>query len=130
MQALLDHVRKGGDEAGFLVRYPELEAAALKAVVSLALEQLIQRERVAAAPPQGSLLPRYDDQGVLVNAAELRASLVTHRKVLCPACRVLVFRRWPEGWDAHAEHRCSGITAIEPAARKREFKRRYAHLFK
>jgi uncharacterized protein (DUF433 family) len=130
VQALLEHVRRNGDLDAFLARWPELDRELVLAVFALALEQLIQRERVAPAPPQGSLLPRYDEHGVIVNAGDLRSDQVTRRKVLCPACRALVFQLWPEGWDSHAEHRCSGITAIDPQARKREFKKRYQHLFR
>src|SRR4030095_957420 len=102
----------------------------VKAVLSLALEDLIRRERIPPAPPQVSLLPRTDGKDVIQNADELSADQVVGRKVLCPACRKLVFQSWPEGWDAHAEHRCAGVTATDPARRKTEFKKRYGHLFR
>ena len=43
----------------------------------------------------------------------------------CPACNQHLFKRWPFGWDTHAAHRCTGLTEIEPEARKKEFKRRF-----
>jgi hypothetical protein len=129
VQVLVDHLRTGGDLDAFLERCPELTRELVLAVCAHALDELIARERVPPAPPQGSLLPRVDQAGVIVNAADLRSDQVTNRKVLCPACRGLVFQKWPEGWDSHAEHRCSGVTAIDAEGRKREFKRRYRHLF-
>jgi len=51
-----------------------------------------------------------------------------HQRV-CPACGQHVFKRWPFGWDAHAAHRCAGVWAVDPEERKREFRRRYDHLF-
>ena len=43
----------------------------------------------------------------------------------CPACRQFVFKRWPWGWDAHAAHKCLGLTSDDPIARKHEYKRKY-----
>lgn len=43
----------------------------------------------------------------------------------CPACYQHEFKRWPLGWDAHAAHRCTGLTEVEPEARKKEFKCRF-----
>lgn len=48
---------------------------------------------------------------------------------ICPGCEDHVFKRWPFGWDSHAAHRCKGLSARDPAERKREFKRRFGHLF-
>ena len=47
----------------------------------------------------------------------------------CPGCEDYVFKRWPLGWDAHAAHRCGGLSARDPEERKREFKRRFGHVF-
>lgn len=102
----------------------------VREAVVLALEELIERERVLVGPPQRSLLPRLDGQGVVTNATELSADLIVGRKVLCPACRALVFQAWPEGWDSHAAHRCPGVHAIDSELRKTEFKRRFEHLFR
>lgn len=51
------------------------------------------------------------------------------RPMQCPACPN-VFQDFPLGWDAHAAHLCSGLTAVEPDGRKREYKARFGHLFK
>jgi hypothetical protein len=40
------------------------------------------------------------------------------------------FERWPEGWDAHAAHRCKGVDGDPPQVRKEEFKRVLKHLFR
>ena len=130
IEALLDSVRKGESVDRFLERFPELSREQVTAVLAHALAEVIERERIPPDPSQGSLLPRVDDRGVIVNAADLRPDQVVGKKVLCPACRSLVFKTWPEGWDAHAEHKCSGVTANDPARRKAEFKRRYGFLFR
>ncbi len=67
--------------------------------------------------------------GAILNATSLTAREVAEQLVLCPACQIKVFKSWPEGWDAHAEHRCKGLTASSGEERKTEFKRRFAHLF-
>jgi len=67
---------------------------------------------------------------VIINAAVLSADDVTHRRVICPACGKFEFQMWPEGWDAHAEHRCEGLTSGTPEERKKEFKSKLKHLFK
>ncbi|WP_414828397.1 DUF429 domain-containing protein [Alteromonas sp. H39] len=51
-------------------------------------------------------------------------SNVGHKRS-CPACHQHEFKRWPFGWDAHAAHRCNGLTEVELEARKKEFKRRF-----
>ena len=130
IEALLDSVRKGENVDRFLERFPELSSDQVTAVLAHALAEVIERERIPPDPSQGSLLPRVDDRGVIVNAADLRPDQVVGKKVLCPACRSLVFKTWPEGWDAHAEHKCSGVTATDPVRRKAEFKRRYGSLFR
>jgi uncharacterized protein (DUF433 family) len=130
VDALLDTIRRGESIDRFLDWHPDLTREQVNAVLAYALGELIERERIPPPPPQGSLLPRMDDRGVIVNAADLRPDQVVGRKVLCPACRSLVFKTWPEGWDAHAEHKCSGVTANDPARRKSEFKRRYGFLFR
>lgn len=130
LRVLLDHLGRGEDLDAFAEQHPDLSREQVLAVCAFALEDLIERERIPVGPPQGSLLPRIDREGVITNAAELGAYQVVRRKVLCPACREMVFQVWPEGWDSHAEHRCAGITATDAASRKAEFKRRYEHLFK
>ncbi len=129
LQVLLDSLKRGDGVARLLEAHPELSEAQVRAVLSWALEELIVRERLPIGPPQASLLPRVKD-GVITNTGELRADQVTGRKAVCPACGLLVFQSWPEGWDSHVEHRCAGVTAVSGEDRKAEFKRRYAYLFK
>ncbi len=50
------------------------------------------------------------------------------RPLKCPACAAM-FRNFPLGWDGHAAHKCSGLVARDPEARKHEFKERFGHLF-
>jgi uncharacterized protein (DUF433 family) len=130
VEALLDTIRRGESLDRFLDRFPDLTRDQVHSVLAYALGELIERERIPPAPPQGSLLPQVDGRGAIVNAADLRPDQVVGKKVLCPACRSLVFKTWPEGWDAHAEHKCSGLTANDSARRKTEFKRRYGYLFR
>jgi hypothetical protein len=47
----------------------------------------------------------------------------------CPACETFEFMQWPSGWDAHAAHRCEGLSGGDPETRKREFRRRFGALF-
>lgn len=69
--------------------------------------------------------------GTILNAAVLSADEVVHQRVLCPACMYMVFEKWPEGWDAHAAHRCEGVgPAGTPEERKAEFRRVLGHLFR
>jgi len=67
--------------------------------------------------------------GAITNAASLNARDIVHERVLCPCCEKKVFAMWPEGWDAHAEHKCEGLAPGTGEERKAEFKRRFAHLF-
>jgi hypothetical protein len=64
-----------------------------------------------------------------VSLDTLTARDVANQRVLCPVCETKVFKKWPEGWDAHAEHRCKRLTSSFSEERKAEFKRRFAHLF-
>ena len=68
--------------------------------------------------------------GTILNAAVLTAADVVHQRVLCPACMTKVFESWPEGWDAHAAHRCTALSEATPVKRKAEFKQALAHLFR
>jgi len=68
--------------------------------------------------------------GTVLNAAVLTADEVAHERVLCPACMLKVFESWPEGWDAHAAHRCEGVNLGTPEERKAEFRRVLGHLFR
>lgn len=73
---------------------------------------------------------RRGEGGEILNAVDLTAEEVVGERVLCPGCRQTVFASWPEGWDAHAAHRCGGAEGDTRAARKASFKRRFAHLFR
>lgn len=73
---------------------------------------------------------RRGEGGEILNAVDLTAEEVVGERVLCPGCRQTVFASWPEGWDAHAAHRCGGADGATRAARKASFKRRFAHLFR
>ncbi len=59
----------------------------------------------------------------------LAAGDVALRRVLCPACGTKIFEKWPLGWDAHAAHRCPGLSGATAEDRKTEFKNRFRHLF-
>jgi hypothetical protein len=68
--------------------------------------------------------------GTILNAAVLTDKEVAHQRVLCPACMDMVFDKWPEGWDAHAAHRCKGVDSASPEERKAEFRLVLGHLFR
>jgi len=72
------------------------------------------------------MAPKHD---VIRDVTNSTVDDVVHRRVLCPACGQKVFEMWPEGWDAHAEHRCAGLSGVTPEERKAEFKSRFRHLF-
>lgn len=74
--------------------------------------------------------PQLSQDGTILNAAVLTAADVAHNRVLCPACMEKVFAMWPEGWDAHAAHRCPGMEPGPAEARKAEFRRVLGHLFR
>lgn len=68
--------------------------------------------------------------GTILNAAVLSAGELALERVLCPACMLEVFEKWPLGWDAHAAHRCEGVSLGTPEERKAEFRRVLGHLFR
>lgn len=68
--------------------------------------------------------------GVILNPLDLSVGQVVHRKVACPACDDFIFKMWPEGWDAHAAWKCSGLESLEQDDRKLEFKKKFGHLFR
>ena len=74
--------------------------------------------------------PVVNSGGAVVNASTLRASQVVGEQVVCPACADKTFARWPDGWDAHAAHKCAALESKEPAARKVEYKATFRHLFR
>jgi hypothetical protein len=74
--------------------------------------------------------PQLSSMGTILNAAVLTPAQVIHKRVLCPACMEKEFVMWPEGWDAHAAHKCKGLDAESPEGRKAEYKRSLGHLFR
>jgi len=74
--------------------------------------------------------PIRNAKGTIVNAAVLTAEEVAHESVLCPACADMVFAMWPEGWDAHAEHKCAGVNGDTAEKRKADLKEMLKHLFR
>lgn len=130
LRTLVDHLQGGGTLDAYLEARPDLPPDLVREALALVLADFVDRERLPLGPPQGSLLPRTDGQGAITNATELTADLVVGRRVLCPSCRLMVFQSWPEGWDSHAAHRCSGLHSSDAELRKAEFKRRYEHLFR
>lgn len=129
VRALVDHLDRGGSLDEFVARYQQVSLEQAAAACALGLEALLHAVPLEPAEAQASLLPRLNAAGVIVNPEELSARQVVGRRVRCPACRALVFRSWPEGWDSHAAQRCRGLRSKEPAARKLEFKRRFEGLF-
>ena len=130
VRSLLEHLERGRSLEDFLATHPELGPQTVLDAMALGLEALLADVPLEAGPAQRSLLPRVDVAGVIVNAEELSVGQVVGKRVRCPACRMLVFRSWPEGWDGHAAVRCRGIEGKGASARKSEFKRRYAQLFR
>jgi uncharacterized protein (DUF433 family) len=130
VRALLDHLDQGGELESFLERHRNIPRDLVTAALALGLEALLELVPAAAPPAQRSLLARVDPTGAITNAEELRADQVIGRRVLCPGCRRLIFRSWPEGWDSHAAGRCRGISGTDPRARKAEFKQRFGSLFR
>jgi uncharacterized protein (DUF433 family) len=127
---LLEHLDRGKDVESFLAAHPGVHREVALEALALGLEALLADVPMEKAPSQASLLPRVDAAGVIVNAEELSVGQVVGKRVRCPGCRMLVFRSWPEGWDAHAAMRCRGLPGKDPEGRKTEFKRRYGHLFR
>ena len=72
--------------------------------------------------------PVTDDSGAILNAAVLHDSQVAGKRVRCPGCGVKVFEKWPEGWDAHAAHKCDGLEGRSEAEKKSEFKATFRRL--
>ena len=127
---LLEHLDKGKDLDAFLAAHPSLRAEVVQQALALGLEALLADLPLEPGPTQRSLLPRVDAAGVIINAEELAVDQVVGKRVRCPACKMLAFRSWPEGWDAHAAMRCRGISGSSPDARKAEYKRRFGQLFR
>ena len=80
--------------------------------------------------PTASGRIRRNADDVILNAAELTDTDVAMRCVLCPGCNEKIFEMWPEGWDAHAAHVCSGMSGTTGAERKAEYRRQFGYLFR
>ena len=130
VRALAESLDRGENLEAFFAAHPDLPRELALEALALGLETLLRDLPLEPGPSQRSLLPRHDAAGVILNAEELSVDQVVGKRVRCPACRMLAFRSWPEGWDAHAATRCRGIPDTTPEARKAEFKRRYGHLFR
>lgn len=107
------------------------------AYLSAWVAALSESDRVAlGTPPEDAIwIPRLPDGMGLDPAAKSPdkksggGSAAEHRR-MCPACGEKEFRRWPLGWDAHAAHKCTGLSEETPDARKTEFRTRFQHLFR
>ncbi|NOT10193.1 MAG: DUF433 domain-containing protein [Gemmatimonadales bacterium] len=130
VRSFLEHLDRGRDVESFLAANPTLDGRLVHEALAHGLEALLAVIPLEARPTQRSLLPRVDSAGIITNAEELSDGQVVGKRVRCPACRVLVFRSWPEGWDGHAGQRCRGLVGRDPEARKAEFKRRFGQLFR
>jgi len=130
VRKLVEHLDNGGDLESFLARYSALSRDTVLAALALGLEALTREVPREPPPTQHSLLPRLDSGGAITNPDELRADQIIGRKVLCPSCRRLVFKSWPEGWDGHAAGPCRGLSKGDARSRKHEFKTRFGHLFR
>ncbi|MEO8450713.1 MAG: DUF433 domain-containing protein [Gemmatimonadota bacterium] len=130
VRSLMEHFDRGGDLDGFLAKHASVRPDVALAACALGLEALLEGVPLDPGPPQRSLLPRLDSAGIIQNAEELSAKQVIGKRVLCPACRSLVFKAWPEGWDSHAERRCRGLSVKGGTERKEEFRRKYGYLFR
>ena len=90
---------------------------------------VIWAPKVGAGVYERPTVPRKKER----NSAPRRTPGVLHderfRRV-CPACKAHTFARWPFGWDSHAAHKCTGLAASGPAARKAEFKERFGDSFR
>lgn len=76
--------------------------------------------------PNPTVLPQ---PGRSMTSAPRQPAVRSRRSMECPGCSS-VFVGFPLGWDAHAAHRCSGLEGTEPSERKREYKKKFGHLFK
>ena len=113
----------------------------LDAYLSAWVAGLEERDRIPFGEPPGDVIwtPRLGRGDFENPKATLRprASVSrgrprrqsTESTRICPGCEDHLFKRWPLGWDAHAAHRCRGLSARDPEKRKREFKRRFGHVF-
>lgn len=106
------------------------------AYLSAWIAALSESDRVAlGTPPEDAIwIPRLPEGMGLEAVAKGPdkqsgdESGAEHRR-MCPACGEKEFKRWPFGWDAHAAHKCTGLSEGTPDARKAGFRTRFQHLF-
>jgi hypothetical protein len=72
--------------------------------------------------------PVRNKDGVIINTAVLLYRDVRRKKVLCPGCGEFTFKKWPGGWDGHAQV-CAGLEETDIELRKVEFKTAFRYLF-
>jgi len=114
----------------------------LDAYLSAWVAALEEPDRVAFGTPPNDVIwtprisgakhrmPLITKSRKLKTSQEKKPRAVTAEMVRdCPACGQHQFKRWPFGWDAHAAHRCKGLSTEGFDARKSEFKSRFGHLF-
>lgn len=122
----------GLEEIGFGPRHDRLDAYLAAWVAALD-----EADRIAFGTPPDDVIwvprlsktagdSRTEEPRSAKHAAWSEARL--GRRRTCPACPK-EFAAFPLGWDAHAAYRCSGLRASDPKERKREYKRRFGHLF-
>ncbi|MCC5795433.1 MAG: DUF429 domain-containing protein [Chromatiales bacterium] len=81
------------------------------------------------AVPRWTDMPAAESRLQTKGAEARSSSQRTSRQLVCPACNQHMFKAWPSGWDAHAAHRCAGVSGTSPEQRKAEYKRCFSHLF-
>jgi uncharacterized protein (DUF433 family) len=139
VELILENLAQGGSIEDLLEGYPHISEEDIRAAVGYAAGMVHRQWRanwngrgtiaeVGSSQHDGSTIRRED--GAIINATELPAENLTHDKVLCPACRVFVFQKWPEGWDGHSGWKCTGLEGSDVEERKTEFKLRFALLFR
>jgi len=122
------------DDIAFATRHDNLDAYLSAWVASLDRSDLF----AFGEPPDDVIwVPKVEKSSSIpaftkISGSEKRKVTSTMRsatKRLCPACRKHEFKRWPLGWDAHAAHKCSGLSGSDIEERKQEFRQRYSFLF-
>jgi hypothetical protein len=113
----------------------------LDAYLSAWVAALPESKRVAMGMPPDDVIwvPKVENPGFRKPTPTIyrQTRKITREKIaptgdlemVCPGCGSYTFKRWPFGWDAHAAHKCAGLTASGEAARKAEYREKYAYLF-
>ncbi len=129
------HETFNADEVDHALRTIRLLALAIGGShAALELDRLISRS--PASPTEArSQVPRSSKRQAprsdgALDPDLLDADSAVNQAVLCPACRSKVFKVWPLGWDAHAAFACKGLPPGVPESRKRDFRARFARLFR